>query len=379
MITVFYARFAYVNPGVPLFLQALQDNPPLGLRAVNVSEITPDDVTRLARESSTIVIDQSIENAATWAKPEDFSIYRILGHHPLSFFAEVSDRLWSADARRVFMSNFDLHDLRLPALLEKMRGKVHAISWMFEKRPRTPDEVPPQYRDRWLTDEHDPLKTWNLIREVIPVRIELPFSIAPGEFAGAPGHPLWDACVPGTTYATRVIATRAIREEGLSCAPARLVGRLLHASTLALGKVAPAEPASLATIKTYHIAQRLLVRSSRTVFVCGSGVAFATRKFFEVPALRLPVIAYPCVGFEDYGFADGVNVIATSAEDAGKNAKWLHDNPNEAGRIAMAGQNLIAQSHSLATRVGQFAECMRRVDNSSLRCAEFKAGKFEIQ
>lgn len=379
MITIFYARFAYINPGMPIFLKALQDNPPRGMRAVNVSELTPDAVTRIARESSTVAIDQSIENAATWAKPDEFSVYRIRGHHPLSFFAEISERLWDCDARRVFISNFDLHDLRLPALIEKMRGRVNAISWMFEKRPLTRDEVPTQYLDSWLTPQHDPLRTWNLIREIAPVRIEMPFSISPAEFAGPPGHALWDACIPGVSYATRTIATAAIRKAGLSCAPAHFIGRAQFGLTTVLGKVAPAEAGSLAAIRMYHVVQRNMVRASGVIFVCGSGVSFATRKFFEIPALQLPMIAYPCVGFDDYGFADGTNVLATLPEDAGEKASWLHDRPIEAKRIAAAGQKLIERLHSVETRVGQFAECLRRVDSGSLRGAEFRGGRFEIQ
>ena len=349
------------------------------MRVVNVSERTPEEVARLARESSTIVIDQSIENAATWAKPSDFSIYRIHGKHPTSFFAEISDTLWSSDSRRFFMSNFDLHDLRLPALMEKMRGRVDAMSWMFEKRPVTPAEVPPQYRDSWLTAQHDPLRTWNLIREIVPARMELPFSISPAEFAHPSGRYLWDACVPGASYATRKIAAHAIRKEGLSCAPAPFIQRLQAGFWFVVGKVAPPEAGSLASIRTYQAVQHRLLGVSGVVFVCGSGVAFATRKFFEIPALQKPMIAYPCVGFEDYGFADGINVLATLPEEAGEKAKWLHDRPIEAARIANEGQKLVRRLHSLETRIGQFAACVRRVDSGSLRCAEFRAGKFEIQ
>jgi len=240
-------------------------------------------------------------------------------------------------------------------------------------------EVPNQYRDPWMTPQHDPLGTWNLVREIAPVRIELPFSVAPSEFARSSSRHLWDACVPGVSYSTRALATRAIREEGVSCAPAHTIGRVEAALSIVLGKIAPSEPASLASMRMYQMVQRRLVRSSGTVFVCGSGVAFATRKFFEVPALRVPIIAYPCVGFEDYGFADGVNVLATLPEDAGKRAKWLRDRPIEAERIGMEGQKMIDRLHSLETRVGQFAECVRRVDSASLRGAEFRAGRFEIQ
>ena len=379
MITIFYARFAFINPGVPLFLKALQDNPLKGIRAVNVTERTPDEVTLLARESSTIAIDQSIENAATWAKPGNYAVYRIYGNRPTTYFAEISERLWSTDRRRIFMSNFDLHDLRLPALMEKMRGKVDAISWMFEKRPLAVSDVPPRYRDEWLTPQHDPFGTWNLIREIVPVRIELPFSISPGEFDESSGRVIWDACVPGASYATRELATRSIKKEALSCAPARLIGQLQEGLWRVLGKIAPRERASLAAIRMYQATQRRLLEASGSVFVCGSGVAFATRKFFEVPALQKPMIAYPCVGFEDYGFADGINVLSTLPEEAGDKARWLHDRPKEAARIAKEGQKMVQRLHSLDTRIGQFVECVRRVDAGSLRCAEFRAGKFEIQ
>ena len=287
--------------------------------------------------------------------------------------------MWNSDTIKLFIGNFDLHDLRLPALLEKMKGKVHAMAWMFEKRPLSTEDVPLQYRDRWLTALHDPFGTWNLIREMVPVRIELPFSIGPKEFAKRSHHPMWDTCVPGASYATRVLATRSIRQNGLSRAPARFVGQGTHAISMALAKLAPAEPASLATIRLYHVGQRALVSASEIVFVCGSGLAFATRKFFEMPALQIPMIAYPCIGFRDYGFDDGVNVVATLPEDAGKNAKWLHSNPAKAERIAIEGQQLIKRAHAVETRIAQFTECLRRLDRGALRCAEFRGGEFQIE
>jgi len=378
LITVFYARYAYLNPGFPLFLQFLRDNPPQGIRAINVSQRTPAEIERLARESSTIVIDQSIENAATWAEPGQFSIYRIRGDHPTSFFSEISDQLWSVDARRLFMSNFDLHDLRVPALMERMRGKVDAVSWMFEKRPRTTSDVPAQYRDPWNSTDHDPLGTWNLIREVAPVRIELPFAIAAHELANAPVRETWDTCVPGAPYATRTLALSSIRRQKLTVAPARGLSRLASGVSRILGATLPSETASLSTIVLQQRLQRSLVRSSATTFVCGSGVAFATRKFFEVPALRSPMLAYPCVGFDDYGFSNGINVVSTIPEDAGKQARWLRSNPPIAERIARAGQEMIIRLHKLDVRVESFAKCLRKLDQGKLNGAAFQKGQYEI-
>ncbi|MDP9200812.1 MAG: glycosyltransferase [Gemmatimonadota bacterium] len=379
MITVFYARFAYVNPGVPHFLNALQTAPPEGLRAVNVSDHTLEEVSLFAAESSTIAIDQSIENAGTWVPANDFSIYRIRGNHPASFFAEISERLWTAGARRLFMSNFDLHDVRIPPLLEKITGKVDAISWMFEKRPLTWTEIPAQYRDPWLTPEHNPLVTWNLVRAVAPVRIELPFSLAPEEFSGESPKEAWDACVPGAPYATRRLATESIRRAGLSCGPVRTVSLLGLGVSRVFGVVLPNETASLAAIALRQRLQRTVVRSCAASFVCGSGVAFATRKFFEVPGLLAPMLAYPCVGFEDYGFSHGENVVSTIPEEAGKDARWLRSNRAAANKIARAGQEMIRKLHSLEVRVTQFAECLRRLDRGDLAGAQFRDGGFEIK
>jgi hypothetical protein len=378
LITIFYARFAFLNPGVPLFLKTLQERPPAGLRAIDVTVHAPDDVGRLAAESSTIAIDQSVENAATWATPDQFSIYRIRGNRPPGHYAEIAENLWAADARRLFMSNFDLHDTRIPPLVEKYRGRMNAISWMFEKRPRATDDVPAAYRDPWMSKDHDPLTTWNLIRDAVPTRVELPFSVAEPEFAEQPPIARWDAGVPGAPYATRRIAMESFRAADVSCVPERAINRAATAVSRTLGFTLPSEAASLATIVLLQQLQRALVRSSALTFVCGSGVAFATRKFFEIPALRSPMLAYPCIGFEDYGFRHGENAIATLPEDAGRDARWLRARPEAADRIAREGQAMMRRLHRVDTRVNQFAECLRRLDRDDLHHAEFVGGQYEI-
>lgn len=378
MITVFYARYAFLNPGFPLFLQSLHENPPPGVRAINVTEFSPDEVSGFAANSSTIAIDQSIENASTWAKPGELSIYRIRGNRPLTFFQEVSERLWSADARRVFISNFDLHDPRLPSLLEKMRGKVDAFSWSFEKRQVDWSDIPLPYRDPWLSPEHNAQATWSLVRSIAPVRIELPFSLAPGEFATTQSGLVWDACVPGAPYATRTLAENSIRRQGLSCAPARTIRLMGLGVSLLFGKTLPSERASISAIALQQQLQRALVRTSAMTFVCGSGVLYPTRKFFEVPGLLSPMLAYPCIGFRDYGFIDGENVVSTAPEDAGKNGRLLKSRPGLAARIAQSGQDMIRRLHGLEVRVAEFAECLRRVDTGTLKGAQFCDGRFEI-
>lgn len=378
MITVFYARYAYLNPGWPRFLEFLTATPPPGIRAIDVTPCTPDEVGRLAAESSTIAIDQSIENASTWAGPGQFSIYRIRGNRPVGFFSEISDRLWSASARRVFLSNFDLHDVRLPGVLEKMRGRVDAFTWMFERKPLSFDEIPPQYRDSWMTDTSIAARNWALVRDVAPIRIELPFALAEDELAATPPRAVWDTCVPGARYATRAIANASVRASGLSSAPAYAIGRTLRGVSMLLGKTLPSEPASVASIALQQASQRAVVRASATSFVCGSGVAYATRKFFEVPGLLAPMLAYPCVGFEDYGFRDGENVAATLPEDTGTRVRWLRANSDRAAAMAHAAQALVRRAHLVPVRAAQFAECLQRLERGQLAGAIFREGRLEI-
>ena len=90
------------------------------------------------------------------------------------------------------------------------------------------------------------------------------------------------------------------------------------------------------------------------------------------------MLAYPCVGFEDYGFKSGGNAIVTSPEDAGTNARWLRNNSNAAERIASAAQKMMRVLHTLDLRVTSFAECLRRLDKGQLAGAEFRDGRFEI-
>src|SRR6185436_19397622 len=121
-----------------------------------------------------------------------------------------------------------------------------------------------------------------------------------------------------------------LRAADLSCVPGRSFNRAAVLASRALELTLPGEMACLAMIALYQQLQRGLVRSSAITFVCGSGVAFATRKFFEIPALRAPMLAYPCIGFEDYGFRHGENTFATVPEDAGRDAKWLRAHPDAA-------------------------------------------------
>ncbi len=121
-----------------------------------------------------------------------------------------------------------------------------------------------------------------------------------------------------------------------------------------------------------------MIARSRISFVCGSGYKYAVRKFFEIPAARSAMIAYPCVGFEDYGFVDGENVIVALPEDAGHAARSLANNGSLRERLTKNAWEMVGRLHSAEKRVSDLLECMKRIEKGSLKGAQFINGKYEI-
>jgi hypothetical protein len=249
---------------------------------------------------------------------------------------------------------------------------------MFEKPPLDLTTVPRKYVDRWMTSNGHGRGTWDLARETFPVRIEIPFSLTAQELKSVQVTQRWDACVAGAHYATRRIAQREIAAAGLSIAPYKLVNRSVVAATRVLSWITPAATASVAAIRLQQASQEFMVRRSRVNFVCGSGLGYPVRKFFEVPAAGSAMIAYPCSGFADYGFIDGENAIVAAPEDAGTVARRIVRDEKMRSGLTRRASEVMQTLHSVDRRAKDFLECLRRFDRGQLKNAQFVDGRFEI-
>ena len=378
MITVFWARYSYLNPGMPLLMEELARAGPQSVAVVDVTQTPPTRVRDLAAESSSIVIDQSVYNAATWAVADVASVYLIHDLRPRAHYDEIMEVLLGAEAPKLFALYFDLHDAKNAQLVERLRGRVQAVSWMFEKEPVHAEQVPEAYRDEWMADGPDMLAMWRSIVAAFPVRVELPFALGPHEFASAPPRHRWDVLVAGAPYRTRVIAQRSRREDRLSVAPYRAASMTISGMTRVASRVLPAERASRVTIGVLQRLQRWLLQSTPVSFVCGSGLGFAVRKFFETPAARNAMVALPCVGFEDFGFRDGVHALVAAPEDAGRAARALVQDRATRDRVVAEAYALMEREHSVRRRAAQLVTCMQRLERGALSGAQFIGGVYQI-
>lgn len=318
---------------------------------------------------------------ATW--PDDYSsyLYHVIDARLKEFYREVFDRLLHAPAARAFLANSDLHDIREDDLYATMSRTVDALFWVFEKRPLVTADIPSGYREQSIYNLSDPLERWTRIVKMFPVRVETWFAIGPREMLRTRARLFWDACIPGAFYATRRIAQNAIRNEGLSVAPFRVVHKALRAAGRLSGLLAATTTplrTSQMLIGSEHFTQRQFVARSAATFVCGSGAGYPVRKYLEVPAVRSALVAYPCVGFEDFGFKDGVNVAFTAPEDAGKTMRRLLSNDTVCRRMIDSSFNTVLRLHSVERRARETLECLRRLRAGSLGGAQFVDGKFEI-
>jgi hypothetical protein len=390
VISIFQARFLALNDNLQRLLDAIAARGDADVAVVDVSTADPASVSDRIARSTVIAIDQSLVNAATWERPNGTATYHIANLRARDYYRDVVERLLEAPAPRAFLANSDLHDSRDDVWRRWLGGRVEALFWMFERPPYPPSEVRPEYSDPWFTKYGDMREAWCRTVAAFPVRVDTWFAIDDAELDRATAaRGRWDVCVPGAPYATRRLAAGAARAAGLSVAPFQEAHKLLRGVARATHPVLPPYWSTRLNVGLQQAFQRSLVRAGRAVFVCGSGVGFPVLKFLEVPAARRPMLAYPCAGFEDYGFRDGEHAVVTTPEDGehavvttpedfGRDARRVLQDDRLRERIVDRAWRLARDRHSASRRAADVVECLRRHGEGRLHSAGFVSGRFEI-
>jgi len=380
VITFFYAKYHYINTNLPRLYEHLLSVPRPGVRVVDVTSAGESAVVEAAAGSRVVVVDGSIVSASLLANVNHELLFHVVGaeRRGRDYYAAIFDRLLEAPAALAFMAFGDLHDARGVPIFDRLAARGSALFWLFEKRPLSPGEVPERYRDPWMEEAGDLTAHWDEMARRFPVRVESWFALAPDEMQHSSARPRWDVCIAGAPYRTRQIARDAVRAERLSEAPFRQTSRVLALAGKAAGRLPGREAVSRRMIALSVAAQRALVSRSRTAFVCGSGARYPVRKFLEVPGAGVPMLADPCLGFADFGFADGVNALVCAPEDVGTAAKRLLADPALRERLATAAWETVSRLHTMPKRADDIVECLRRLGEGKLRNAQFVDGHFEI-
>lgn len=103
-------------------------------------------------------------------------------------------------------------------------------------------------------------------------------------------------------------------------------------------------------IRYYRWQFRYFLKNSKSVFTCGSGLQWAIRKYFEVPACGAVLLCIPCEGFDELGFVHMKNCICAEPDELPDYAVFLERHSSTADLIARAGQELIREKHTVPYR-----------------------------
>lgn len=119
-------------------------------------------------------------------------------------------------------------------------------------------------------------------------------------------------------------------------------------------------------------------RKSKYAFTCGSALQFPIRKYFEIPASGAVLAAQPCNGFQELGFCDGKNAIATEPSTVLGVDRKLRENPDWAQAIASAGRELAWEKHRVGARAKQYAKAVESIARKCFRGSRWLNGDFVV-
>ena len=180
--------------------------------------------------------------------------------------------------------------------------------------------------------------------------------------------------VMGAGYASRQAAIACLRERGIkpvaTSAKRKIIGGLKR-----IGALRGESNWSLDLVQgDFH---RKLC-GARYSYTCGSGLDMPIRKFFEIPAAGSVLVCRPFRGAQHLGFVAGEHYVESEPQDLWDVHCHLEANPDEAQRIAHAGQALVKRLHSVEARAEQLRQSLEAVIRGS-GVGRWCDGRFQIK
>lgn len=178
----------------------------------------------------------------------------------------------------------------------------------------------------------------------------------------------YDVSVVGRLYNPRKVAKRTFRRNGVNITSNQAVVFIMRALS-ALG-LSPYRKSNLLAV--YSNTYFDCMKNSKYSFACGMRLRMPLRKFFEIPACGAVMIAYPCKGFENFGFKNGVNAIISDPENVMEAYDYLQRDHERAQMIASNGRQLVWNHHSTRARSEQL-----RLAFEAIIAGEFSGSSWE--
>lgn len=338
-------------------------------------------------QAKTILLDNSIILAINTKDLFQRDFY-LLNRKPPAFYIDLWSLIKKTD-KPVFLfapmsdlhsKNFGLERDLFTDMLEKFTG----IFWQFYRFPLIMEKEADRYSYKTLEPyglvKEDLDIIWREITGKVKINIDLPNCIAENEVSAGTRRKKYDFVVPGAGYITRQIALQNAKESNIkNIAPYRLYHRWLvnapyYFYSRFLNETNKVKKFQHYSLKLY----RHLISSSTTAFVCGSELCYNVRKFWEVPAWRTAMLAYPTRSLGHYGFQTGLHYLECFPEETGEKIKYLLSNKPFTDKLVLNAWNMIREKHTASARADQVLQCLDHFEKGKLNDACFKDGNFEI-
>lgn len=371
-IVLVYVGMSTLNPTIPSLIKDLQS---LGVVCIDVLSTDTSLFAALSDGAALVLFDENV--LACRDSPKGIRNFMVFDS-PLKP-ARVNDMLSvaveSGAALGLFADKYDLHRELGGGLTNDELAWFSILIWPYTTEPVSrSDVVQTPYAEPFMTETHDPLQYWQRLNELIPIQVEFTHIIEPDEIRKRPRHAMWDTSIPGALYATRRIAYESARSRSLSVAPLARTDFLLRGvtSTLAQGSLSPPIQRFRFVLRRANLSAH--VRASHCAFVCGGGYEYFVRKYFEIPALGVPMVGFPLAALERYGFLPEVHYIAAFPEDFGEAAERVLQDPSLGERIARQASELVATLHTPEHRLPRFIKVLEDVLSGRASGGSFKHG-----
>lgn len=282
------------------------------------------------------------------------------------FVAEAESYFTETAIPKLFYQNLDLYHVQVDLIELLERSGSYVLGWGEEFQGPVADITSPVDDFARLANDN----YYNFTRRNRQRFISLPFFVAESEvtYGSLDGRPR-KLAIPGTGYADRKAAKRALRAETVLGQAVKKLIRLY----LAMRR------------SSWTRTQMMLCRhqfacqieDAKVCYVTGSCIRYLVRKYFEVPAKGCLLACAPANGLRAAGFRSGENCLVV---DLNELVDYMDHGfaEDRAQEIAHRGRHLILEEHTLSRRIEQLREALRAIQAGTFKGSRWVDGKFEV-
>lgn len=134
----------------------------------------------------------------------------------------------------------------------------------------------------------------------------------------------------------------------------------------------------LVSHEIYRTLFKKLLLSSKISFTDGGAYDYMIRKFVEIPASGALLLARKCAGFDSLGFVDGESAVVINESDVLGQVVALLEDSSRIQQIALRGQSIVWEKHSLQARASQLTSALRAISGGDFRGSTWDRGEFVL-